>query len=214
MTRALAALPALLAAGCLSLGAPPPPARYYVLSPGAAGATPEGARGLVLGAGAAGATTPEGARVLVLGLGPVRLPPYLDRAQIVTRAAPERLEVSATDRWAASLPVLFTRALADRLRRAIPAEVVEWPWQPGATPDLRLSLDVRRFEREADGTAVLEAGWTVHAGAGGAVLARGETRLREPATGADMTASVAALSRAMDRLATDAAAAVTARRAR
>lgn len=195
MTRALAALPVLLAAGCLSLGAPPPAARYYVLAPGPVEAA-----------------TPAGPRALVLGLGPVRLPPYLDRAQIVTRAAPERLEVSATDRWAASLPVLFTRALADRLRRAVPADVVEWPWQAGATPELRLSVDVRRFEREADGTAVLEAGWTVHAGAGGAALARGEARVREPATGPEMTASVAALSRAMDRLAADAAAAVTARR--
>lgn len=196
MSRALAAIPALVAAGCISLGAPPPPARFYVLAPGP---PPSAAR-------------PERAPGLLVGLGPVRFPPYLDRSQIVTRTAPERLELSATDRWAASLPLMFSRALAERLGRAIPAEVVDWPWRPGTAPDRRIALDVRRFEREPDGTAVLEAGWSLHAGAGGAVLARGEVRLRERAASADMTASVAALSRALDGLAAELGAAVAAAR--
>lgn len=196
MNRALAAALVLLgAAGCLSLGSPPPPPRYYVLAPGAGRAAPPAAS--------------PGAHLL-LGLGPVRLPAYLDRAQVVTRAGPERLEVSPGDRWAASLPLLFTRGLADRLRQVVPAEVAEWPWLPGTAPELRIVLDVRRFEREVDGAAVLEAAWTVHAGKGGEALARSEARLREPAAGADMSSSVAALSRALDALAVELAASVSA----
>jgi uncharacterized lipoprotein YmbA len=57
----------------------------------------------------------------VLGVGPVRLPAYLDRREIVTRAGPARLEVASVDHWAAPLDVLFTSVLAEdagRKRRA------------------------------------------------------------------------------------------------
>ncbi|MFZ2062196.1 MAG: ABC-type transport auxiliary lipoprotein family protein, partial [Candidatus Binatus sp.] len=46
-----------------------------------------------------------------LGLGPIKLPPYLDRPEVVTRAAPNRLELSKEDRWGESLQNGFTRAM-------------------------------------------------------------------------------------------------------
>lgn len=186
-SRALALVVApITLAGCLSLGARPPPPRLWVL--------PGGAAAPAAGDGAHGAAP----RV---GLGPIRLPAYLDRPQVVTRLGPARLDAGEGDRWAAPLQALFGAALAEGLREAAPgAEVLLWPWPPAAAPDLRVAVEVQRFEREADGGAVLEARWEVSRGARG-TAARGETRLREAAVTPDMAGSVEALARTVRGLA-------------
>jgi len=45
-----------------------------------------------------------------LGVGPVRLPGYLDRREIVMRATQSRFDLSENDRWAEPLETNFTRA--------------------------------------------------------------------------------------------------------
>ncbi len=155
------------------------------------------------------ATAPAPAMAATVGLGPLRLPPYLDRPQIVTRAGPERVEIASHDRWAAPLDVLFARTLAEDLRDAIPAkEVLAWPWPRGVAVEWTVSVDVLRFERERDGTGVLEARWTVSRRAGGEVVDRGRTIARVPAADRRMESSVIALSRAVGDLARDVATAL------
>lgn len=191
LSRALALVVApIVLAGCLSLGSRPPPPRLWVLPGGAAPAPAAG-------------TAP--ARV---GLGPIRLPAYLDRPQVVTRLGPARLDAGDGDRWAAPLQALFGAALAEGLREAVPgAEVLDWPWPSAAAPDVRIAVEVRRFEREADGAAVLEARWEITRGAAGAAV-RGETGLREAAATPDMAGSVLALARTVNGLARELGAAV------
>jgi uncharacterized lipoprotein YmbA len=110
--------------------------------------------------------------------------------------------VSAQDRWAAPLPELFRRALAEELRALLPGwQLAEWPWPRTPPPDLAVAVDVLRFEADAAGGAQLEARWTVRAGAGAPVT--GETRVAEKAPGGDVAASVAALGRALEALARD-----------
>src|SRR5262245_33951851 len=43
---------------------------------------------------------PAAPRDLTIGVGPVSLPPYLDRPQIVTRASRAKLELGEYDQWA------------------------------------------------------------------------------------------------------------------
>lgn len=188
--RAATALgaPLALLAGCLSLGPRPERTRYYVLEAEASPADP--------------ARPPLPA----LGVGPVQLPAYLDRPEIVTRAGPGRLELAAVDHWAAPLDVLLPGVLAEDLRAAVPArEVLGWPWPVGTSPEWSVSVDVLRFDGEPDGTAVLEARWVVRRG--GAPVKQGFTTARE--RGAPGSAgAVAALSRTVGALARDIAAAV------
>lgn len=192
MRRAIAlGAPLALVAGCLSLGPRPDRTRYYVLESQASSAD---------------ATRPA---LPVLGVGPVRLPAYLDRREIVTRHGPVRLDVAGGDRWAAPLDVLFASVLAEELRAAVPArEVIGEPWPVGASPEWSVSIDVLRFEGAPDGTAVLEARWTVRRR--GALADRGVTSAREHGVAADMAATVAALSRTVGALARDIAAALEA----
>jgi uncharacterized lipoprotein YmbA len=182
-----------LLAGCVSLEPKPDRTRYYLLETEAG--PPDAAR----------------AAVPVLGVGPVRLPAYLDRPEIVTRAGAARIEVASVERWAAPLDVLFADALTEGLRAAVPArEVSAWPWPVGAAPEWSTSVDVLRFDAEPDGTAVLEARWIVRRG--GAVATQGATTARERAAAPDTAARVAALGRAIRSLARDIAAAVDAGR--
>ncbi|BDG02346.1 PqiC family protein [Anaeromyxobacter oryzae] len=191
--RRAAVLGALLAlvAGCLSLGPRPDRTRYYILEPEAGSASP---------------TRPA---VPVLGVGPVRLPAYLDRREIVTRAGPARLELTTIDRWAAPLDVLFTSVLGEDLRAAAPArEVLAWPWTASAAPEWSVSVDVLRFDGEPDGTAVLEARWILRRH--GALAHQGVTIARERRTAPELAATVVALSRAIGALSRDIAAAMEA----
>jgi uncharacterized lipoprotein YmbA len=177
-----------LACACITVGSRQEPARYYVLA-----AEPA-------------ASDPARPAVAVLGVGPVRLPEYLDRREIVTRVGPVRLEAASADRWAAPLDVLFASALAEDLRTALPAgEVLPWPWPVGASPEWAISVDVVRFDAE-DGTAVLEARWIVRRGT--AIARRGSTAARERGTAGGVEGTVVALGRTIGALARDIAAAV------
>jgi uncharacterized lipoprotein YmbA len=187
-------VPLVLVAGCLTLGPRPDRTRYYVLE--TEGSSPD----------------PTRPAMPVLGVGPVRLPAYLDRREIVTRAGPARLEVARVDLWAAPLDVLFASVLAEDLRAAVPArEVLGWPWSVGASPEWSVSVDVLRFDGEPDGTALLEARWIVRRG--GTLANQGVTIARERGAAREIAATVAALSKAIGALARDIAAAVDASRA-
>jgi hypothetical protein len=179
----------LLASGASGCFEPRPDAsRYYTLS---------------AEAGPADTGRPN---VPSLGIGPLALPPYLDRNEFATRVGPEQLAYSTSDRWAAPLKELFLRALSEDLRtRAPAAQLVTWPWNLASPPDLAVSIDVERFEVETSGAAVLHARFALRAGAGGPVLASGETRFREEIPALDAAKAAAALSRGLAALAGDVA---------
>jgi uncharacterized lipoprotein YmbA len=179
--RAAACLVALaLAAGCVSFDPQPDPARFYVLS----------------------ATLPEPAARrpgLVVGLGPVTTPGYLRHAQVAIRYGPNELDLHETARWGEPFAGMAARVLLDDLERALGAERgVLYPWTRTLAPDPVVEVDVERFERDSAGAALLDARWRVRTG--GAVRT-GATRLVEPGTGPGNDAAVAALSRALGRLA-------------
>lgn len=189
MRRALLAA-CVLASACL--GPRPDPSAFFLLSPAAA---PTG-----------GAPVP-----VVLGLGPISLPGYLDRPQIVVRVSDHEIALAASDRWAEPLRDLVARTLAENLATLLPASsFVEYPWYPATAPDFGVAVDVRRFEVDVGGTVVLDATWRITAA--GEVVDRRATRFEEPADGADRSAAVAAQSRALGALSREIADAV--RRAR
>ena len=101
----------LALAGCAST----PPTQFYVL-PSLAGSD----------------TAPLSAadsRDLTIGVGPVTLPPYLDRPQIVTNTSRAKLTLAEFDQWAAPLHDIFSRALAENLALLIPTDrVLLHPW--------------------------------------------------------------------------------------
>jgi len=176
-TRPLAMLSALAAfVACGAILAPRPDlSRYFTLTPiGDAGST----SGKLAGR--------------TLGIGPVTLPQYLDRPELVWRVGPNEIRQATFEFWAGSLAKQISTTLAENLRTLLgPSEIVSYPWYPGTRLDVAVEIDVVRFELAKDGAAHLDARWRVRKGAN--VARAEESTLDRPVTG-DTGATVAALS--------------------
>lgn len=91
------------------------------------------------------------------------LPGYLDRPHIVHRATAERLDVEGDERWGASLDEMVGATLAENLSQRLPGSVVYG--ESGAIsspPDVRVEIQIFRFERSAQGVVELLAEVAVH----------------------------------------------------
>jgi len=137
---------------------------------------------------------------LTIGLGPIKLPPYLDRPEIVTREAPNRLELSKEDRWGESVQNGFTRAMDRDLGAQAGAAVIDFPWYATVHIDMQVQIDVYRFETDGQGTATLSAKWTILDSTGKTILYTVETHLTQPSKPGDETEAAAALSRTIGDL--------------
>ncbi len=177
----------LLLVGCASNA----PSRYYVLSP----LTGEGK------------VTPEESCVNV-GMGPIKLPEYVNRPQIVIRTAPNELVLSYFDLWAEPLTDSVPRMLAENISRLIcTREVLLYPWKPSRAPDYRVEVEVLHMDGTLGKTVDLEAWWNVSYGAEKARVTK-RSSYSEPAAGQDYDALVQAHSRALAALSRDIAGAL------
>jgi len=142
----------------------------------------------------------EGAPVPVsIGLGPVTLPGYLDRPQIVTRLSDDEISLAEADRWAEPLAANLLRTLEENLAKLLPgSSYVGYPWYAADAPDYAVTLDVRRFEADASGAVVLDAIWRLDRG--DARVDGGAARIEDQADGPGRAAAVAAHSRALAEL--------------
>jgi uncharacterized lipoprotein YmbA len=136
-----------------------PPSNFYVLS-----SLPESA---------AGTQSDTDESKIAIGIGPIKLPEYLDRSQIITRISPNELRVAAFDRWAENLKSSFPRILMENLATLLNTDqVVLYPWRNSATVKYQVIVDVVQFDAENGGDAVLIARWTLLEGIGEKVLHR------------------------------------------
>ena len=146
-----------------------------------------------------------------LGVGPVRLPGYLDRREIVTRVAENRFDVSENDRWAEPLDENFTHVLAQNLSVLLGSDrIITYPWPLDKKPRYRVQIDVFRFEVNSAGEAELTARWAVVDETGKEAANLNESRLARPAKEKSNDASVAALSETVADLSREIAKAVIA----
>ena len=137
------------------------------------------------------------------GGGPVTVPPYLDRPQIVTRTSRAKLALADFDQWAAPLPDTITRVLAENLSLLIPTErVVLHPWPRTIDPDYQVTVEVLQFDRGPGNQVVLAARWSL-LDRDGKELALRTSRLSLAAGGADYEATVTAMGRTLEVLAQD-----------
>ena len=91
---------------------------------------------------------------LSLGLGPISLPKYLDRPQIVTRISSHEIDLAEFHKWGAPLKDNLVSVLHENLSKLLSTNrIVEYPWNRSTLPDYQLSLEVMQF----DGTKNQEA---------------------------------------------------------
>jgi uncharacterized protein len=180
----LAAVVVLGTAACIG-GRASPATQHYVLSPVVE--APPG-------------RTASPAVPLVVGVGPVTLPAYLDRPQMVLRPAPDRIEITEFEQWGEPLRNGVTRVVAVNLARLLPeSRVVTFPWRSTEAIGYQVILDIGQMDGPAGGSVALDARWRVLDRSGSEVAAR-VLRLSEPA-GTGTTA--AAMSQALGVLSHD-----------
>jgi len=135
---------------------------------------------------------------LIIGLGPVEIPAYLDRPQIVTGNTGSELRMAEYHRWAEPLRDTITRVLTENLALAMPnSHVLTFPWNRAITPDLQVEVKINRFHVDAVGNCELKADWTVLK-QNKPVLMK-SVQIHVPVAGPDIDyeAKVAALSQAL-----------------
>ncbi len=188
-----ALLPAVAGALLLVAGCATEPTSFYTLS---AAAEPRPS-----------APSAPGLRV---GLGPVVLPPYLERPEIVTREGPNGVRLAEYHRWAEPLEPLLVRTISGHLYALLDAEdVVPVPQRRDAPLDRVVEIEVLRLDADEAGQATLDARWWVYGGDGATLLQSGRSRVTEAgAPPPDYGAIVAAMSRAIAAASRDIAAAV------
>lgn len=193
VTAAATVLGVLAAGGCFSPR--PDAAKFFVLAPD--------------GAASVNSLAPTGltaSSAPIIGLGPIKLPEYLDRDEVVTRVGPNRLELSDQNRWAEPLDSNFKRVMAQDLTRSLGTHSITfYPWFGTTRVDYQVRIDVYRFETDPSANAQLVAHWQVLDGSG-KLLYAGDSNLSEQARPGEPVA--AALSRTVDGLARQIASAI------
>ncbi|MDA8259098.1 MAG: PqiC family protein [Betaproteobacteria bacterium] len=144
---------------------------------------------------------------LYIVVGPVALPERVDRPQIVTLTGEHSVHASDFNRWAEPLKVAFPRQLAADLGRELGSTRVRIQGQESvAEADLRIEVDVLRFEAALGESAVVEAIWTLRRK--GEAPRSGRSFIRERLTADGYAALVAGLGRATAGVGRDLAAAI------
>jgi uncharacterized lipoprotein YmbA len=169
----------LLLAGCAAT-----PDRFYGLT--ADGTLPSGAT----------------ANALVLGIGPVDVPDYIDRDELVFQSSAHRYEVPAEHRWAGDLTDSVTGVLVSNLGHRLGTNAVHgYPWDSRLNPRYAVPVTIRQFHAVSGGDAVLDVGWEIRDGATGETVHRGAQVFSEPLTEEGYDGVVAAESRLLGQLA-------------
>jgi hypothetical protein len=152
----------------------------------------------------------QSARSLSIGVGPVQMPEYLDRPQIVTRVSPGEVRLADFERWAEPLKGNFSRVLGENLSQLLATDrIAIFPWTGAPQIDYRILVEVIKFDG-APGTAVqLSARWSVIDEEAKKTLTEKKSEITIPAEGQDFGGLVAAQSKAVAALSREIAGAIT-----
>jgi uncharacterized protein len=203
MIRAMLRCPAVIlcssAIGCSVLAPRPDHSRFYKLTP-------------ISATSADRETSPApspASPAPVYGLGPVKLPGYLDRNELVTRVSPTEVTYSTTERWAEPLAATFTGVLLQDLSVLLDTHrIVSYPWPSGERVDYQIEIDVLQFDNDASGNTRLIARWRVKDVRNATYLMAKETQVAHSQQPGGNGARIAALSDALRDLGQDIAGAL------
>jgi uncharacterized lipoprotein YmbA len=164
------------------------PSRYYLLGPSA---DPRAAAGPATSVSS-----------LMVGVGPVTIPGYLDRLQIVTRSGEDRVEIWPYDRWAEPVDSGIAQALADAIASRTASErVAVFPWRGSVARliEYQVVVAVVRFDGSPGRDVTLDTRWRIVGKDAKEIVFR-RSMITEPVSGSGFAPLVAAMTRAISAL--------------
>lgn len=98
----------------------------------------------------------------VLGVGPISIPEYLQRPQIVLKAGHNQLLQCEFQRWAESLESNTQAVIVKNLELRHKKWVfIDYPWQLAAKVNKQLKMKITSFETTTGGSSILGITWSV-----------------------------------------------------
>jgi uncharacterized protein len=141
-----------------------------------------------------------------ISIGPVSLPEIVDRTQLVILNG-NHVDILEFHRWAEPLKSQIPRLMADNVGRLLGSgRVSAYPQSVGTDADIRVPVDIQRFETEGDAVRI-DAFWTLRRGSG-EVAKTGRSSVSEKIEGTGYDALVSAYSRALSSISSDIATAL------
>ncbi len=99
----------------------------------------------------------------IIGVGPISLPEYINRPQIVTRQSEHHFNVSEFNRWIEPINGSIYRLLVINLSNNLNSNRVYWlPRSDRQYPlHLRVAIDIGRFDGQLGKEVILESRWSL-----------------------------------------------------
>jgi uncharacterized lipoprotein YmbA len=155
--------------------------------------------GAMTASGPAAALSPD----IAIAVGPVTIPAELDRKQIVTRDADNRVIVAELSRWVGPLQDNITSVLTANLAARLGTEKVAPHNRESLFPFThQVVLNFNRFDGHPEGEVLLDATWSIKKNGVSAPLLVKHTEIREPVATADYAGLVTAQSKALAEIST------------
>ncbi|MFA5090080.1 MAG: PqiC family protein [Candidatus Omnitrophota bacterium] len=99
---------------------------------------------------------------MIIGIGPVKIPEYLNRPQIVTRDKNNMLTFAQFDRWGEPLDFALGRLIRDNLIVMLPGAAFElFPWDMDVPVRYQVFIDLVQLESELKKDLFFVVQWSV-----------------------------------------------------
>jgi uncharacterized lipoprotein YmbA len=146
---------------------------------------------------------------VILGIGPVTLPEYVNRFQVITRTSRNEITFSEFERWAEPLKINFIRTFSENLAYLIKTDdIFIYPWLQGTAVEYIVTADVIQFDARLGDSAVLDVRWSLLRGNDREMLVNEKKRFATAVPSSDYAALVAALSASLNEFSREVATAI------
>jgi uncharacterized protein len=164
-----------------------PPAKFYTLTPIPIQSLSE--------------TVVKPEKIKFIAIGPIEIPEYLDRIEIVTRAEENQLVISEFDLWGGSIKTDISRVLVENIGSFLTGDVMGViAWKTNMGESYRVHIILNRFEAISGGNLILKAQWALFDKEGKIFLSFKEISVTKPVKGSNYSSIVASMSEALGDL--------------
>jgi uncharacterized lipoprotein YmbA len=132
----------------------------------------------------------------LVGIGPVSMPAFLERKQIVTRMPDHSIQIAEFHQWAAPLKDNVTQVLTHNLATLQPNDIIRaYPWIAYGAVDYRIIVDIIRFDTTPQQTVNLEVNWAIMDEKTHTLLSNGRSKIEHPLDDPSYPGTVKALNK-------------------
>lgn len=139
-------------------------------------------------------------QIHILGVGPINLPAYLDRPEVVTRHGTNSATINDFSQWIGPLKDNVSSVLIENLSTLLtPERIMRFPWRQSTPVSRQIRVNIYRFDTEKDQAILISDWWTGNPRQPDQGTYK-RTAIRVPLTDDSIAARVAGMNQALDEL--------------